>query len=126
MTQKVLIADQNLDVIAPVRADLISEGYQVIITHDGQQTLRQAWSQTPDVIVLDMSVPQFDSMTLLHSLKQHHLTAAVPIIMIAASDHYQDMVKAHQLGCDFYWTQPFKPQELTRLVTHIFNCYLPI
>lgn len=92
---------------------LIRKGYEVIIAVDGQQGITMAQSETPDLILMDMSLPVIDGWEATRFLKAADATKAIPVIALTAHAMSTDRDKAIEAGCDDYDT---KPIELTRLL----------
>lgn len=91
-------------------------GYEVIIAVDGRQGVAMAESESPDVILMDMSLPVMDGWEATRALKASPLTKAIPVIALTAHAMSTDREKAMQAGCDDYDT---KPIELNRLLGKI-------
>ena len=116
MTAKILLVEDN-----EMNRDMLSrrlqrKGYQVVIAEDGGQGVDMARKETPDVILLDMSLPVIDGWTAARELKAGDGTSAIPIIALTAHAMSGDREKALEAGCDDYDT---KPVELPRLLSKI-------
>ena len=113
---KILLVEDN-----EMNRDMLSRrlerrGYQVVIAVDGEQGLRMAQSQAPDVILMDMSLPALDGWEAARQLKAAPETQAIPIIALTAHAMVGDREKAIEAGCDDY---DIKPVEFQRLVEKI-------
>jgi two-component system cell cycle response regulator DivK len=95
---------------------LIRRGYDVILAQDGQQGLEAARSQSPELILMDMSLPVVDGWEATRLLKEDAVTAKIPIVALTAHALSDDREKATQAGCDAYET---KPVDLPRLLETI-------
>jgi two-component system cell cycle response regulator DivK len=95
---------------------LIRRGYDVILAQDGQQGLDAAQDQSPDLILMDMSLPIMDGWEATRRLKSTPATAGIPVVALTAHALSDDREKATRAGCDAYET---KPVELPRLLETI-------
>jgi CheY-like chemotaxis protein len=95
---------------------LIRRGYQVILAQDGQEGLDAARNQSPDLILMDMSLPVIDGWEATRRLKSTPATAGIPVVALTAHALSDDREKATRAGCDAYET---KPVELPRLLETI-------
>jgi CheY-like chemotaxis protein len=95
---------------------LVRRGYQVITAHDGEQGHAMARSSAPDLILMDIGLPQMDGWQVTELLKSHEQTRAIPIIALTAHALLTDREKAREVGCDDYDT---KPVEFSRLMQKI-------
>ena len=110
---KVLLVEDNEMNRDMLSRRLIKKGYDVVIAVDGQQGVDMATSETPDLILLDMSLPVMDGWTAAGHLKADEATTSIPIIALTAHALVGDREKALQAGCDDYDT---KPIDLKRLL----------
>jgi CheY-like chemotaxis protein len=113
---KILLVEDN-----EMNRDMLSRrlerrGYQVIIAVDGEEGLRIAQTERPDLILMDMSLPLLDGWEVTRQLKATPQTRSIPIIALTAHAMAGDREKALEAGCDDYDT---KPVEMTRLLTKI-------
>ncbi len=95
-----------------MRYHLAKEGYEVLQAKHGADGLRQAREQTPDVVLLDIMVPQLDGWEVCRSLKHDAATRDIPVIMVTGRAEEGDKVLGFELGADDYVTKPFSPREL--------------
>jgi len=95
---------------------LIRRGYEVILAQDGQEGIEAAQTQTPDLILMDMSLPVIDGWEATRRLKDAPATAGIPVVALTAHALTDDREKATRAGCDAYET---KPVELPRLLETI-------
>lgn len=108
MTQIVLIDDDPLITEPLVRA-LEKDGYETYVTHDGQSGLQMALKRQPDVVVLDVLMPEMNGWDVCRELRRH---SSVPILMLTALGDEVDRVLGLELGADDYLTKPFSTREL--------------
>jgi two-component system, cell cycle response regulator DivK len=95
---------------------LVRNGYEVVVATDGQQGLDMAFSERPDLILMDMSLPVIDGWEATRRIKANDATRRIPIIALTAHAMAGDREKALEVGCDDYDT---KPVEMSRLVGKI-------
>ncbi|HVF09653.1 MAG TPA: response regulator [Abditibacteriaceae bacterium] len=121
MCHKILVVDDEEHITRAIQISLELSGCEVIIARRGDEALARVFSEGPDLIVLDVMMPDMDGFEVLDRLKANETTAAIPVIMLTARDSYGDVRKAQSLNADFYWTKPFKPSELSTLVQKILQ-----
>ncbi|HTI53177.1 MAG TPA: response regulator transcription factor [Verrucomicrobiae bacterium] len=109
---KVLVVEDEADVAAMIRYNLGKEGYDVCLSGNGADALRQAKEARPDVILLDIMVPQLNGWEICRRLKQDRDTQAIPVIMVTGRVEEGDKVLGFEMGADDYVTKPFSPREL--------------
>ena len=110
--QKILIVDDEPDVVELVQFNLKTAGFLVVTAEDGREALQTAQSARPDLIILDVMLPELDGLEVCKILRRDPATAAVPIIMLTARAEEVDRVLGLELGADDYLTKPFSPREL--------------
>ncbi len=112
MPRKVLLAEDEKNVILGVRTCLDAVGYEVEIVEDGVAALEAIKREHPDLILLDLLMPKMDGFEVLKVLKEDEKTASIPVIVLTAKAEEEDRLRVMELGADEYMTKPFKPQEL--------------
>ncbi len=112
MGKKVLLAEDEKNVILGVRTCLDAVGYDVEVVEDGEEALNSVKREHPDLILLDLLMPKVDGFEVLKVLKGNKETSDIPIIVLTAKAEETDRQRAMDLGADNYMTKPFKPQEL--------------
>jgi two-component system phosphate regulon response regulator PhoB len=109
---KVLVVDDEPDAVELVAFNLKKAGFEVATAEDGVEALDKAKEALPDLIVLDVMLPQIDGLEVCRNLRRDAKTAAVPILMLTAKGSEVDRVLGLELGADDYVTKPFSPREL--------------
>ncbi len=109
---RVLVIDDEKDLIELVRYNLEKEGFQVKSAKDGERGLAAALQELPDIILIDLMLPGIDGLDVCRSLRTHSRTARIPVIMLTAKSEESDRVLGLELGADDYVTKPFSPREL--------------
>jgi two-component system alkaline phosphatase synthesis response regulator PhoP len=109
---KILVVDDETYIVELVKFNLEKEGFQVIVAYDGLTALDIVKSQRPDLIILDIMLPQMDGFQVCKLLKQDSSYSFIPIIMLTARGEELDTVLGLELGADDYIKKPFSPREL--------------
>src|ERR1700686_5941530 len=109
LSSKVLVVDDEVNIVELARLYLTREGYEVEGVGDGAQALTRFAQLKPDLVVLDIMLPGTDGLTICKEIRKQ---SQVPIIMLTARDEVTDKVVGLEGGADDYLTKPFHPQEL--------------
>ena len=112
MQEKILIIEDEPDIVRMLEYNLKKEGFRVVSAPDGQDGLRQARKQCPDIILLDLMLPEIDGLEVCRALRQERDTSGIPVIMLTAKGRESDKVVGLELGADDYITKPFSVGEL--------------
>src|SRR5512146_1371917 len=112
MSAKILIVDDDLDTLRLVGLMLQRQGYQISAATNGQQGLDKAFDEDPDLILLDVMMPDMDGYEVTRRLRQHPSTMETPILMFTAKTQLDDKVIGFEVGADDYLTKPTHPSEL--------------
>ena len=113
MTEKILIIDDDVDTLKLVGLMLQKQGYQIVAANNGPQGLAQAENENPDLILLDVMMPEMDGYEVAKRLRGNPLTASTPILMFTAKTQLDDKVTGFEAGADDYLTKPTHPTELS-------------
>lgn len=111
-----LVVDDEMEVRLLCSFNLTHEGYQVVEARDGAEALEIVSRERPDVILLDVMMPNMDGWEVLDSLKRDPVMARVPIIMLTARAQETDQVRGWKAGADGYITKPFNPTKLGQAI----------
>jgi len=112
MAEKILIIDDDLDTLRLVGLMLQRQGYQITAATNGQQGLDKAFEDTPNLILLDIMMPDMDGYEVARRLRNNPKTVDVPILMFTAKTQLNDKVAGFEVGADDYLTKPTHPSEL--------------
>jgi phosphate regulon transcriptional regulator PhoB len=116
MSEKILVVDDEKDLVDLVVYNLEKAGYRTLRAHDGETAVRKAQAEGADVVVLDVMLPELDGWEVLKRLRADAKTAKVPVMMLTARGEETDKVLGLELGADDYLTKPFSPRELVARV----------
>ena len=118
---KILVVDDEEDILELVRYNLARDGYRVVCAASGEQALSRAKSEPFDLIVLDLMLPGIDGLEVAKRLKNKPETRHIPIIMLTAKGEEADIVTGLELGADDYVTKPFSPRILIARVKAVIR-----
>jgi DNA-binding response OmpR family regulator len=118
VAQRVLVIEDDADVVRVVQAYLEREGFEVRSESDGESGLRSATEDAPDLVVLDWMLPRLDGRSVLERLRR---ASRVPVILLTARTEEPDRVLGLELGADDYVTKPFSPRELVARVRAVLR-----
>ena len=121
LKEKILVVDDEEDILELLKYNLSREGYQVFCTTSGEKTLSLVKTETPDLIVLDLMLPGMDGLEVARQLKDNPHTKNVPIVMLTAKGEEADIVTGLELGADDYVTKPFSPRILLARVRAVLR-----
>lgn len=119
MNKKILVVDDEVSIVTLLQYNLERSGYDVITASDGEEALKKAETEKPDLIVLDVMLPKLDGIEVCKRLRQQKLM--FPILMLTAKDEEFDKVLGLELGADDYMTKPFSPREVNARVKAILR-----
>src|SRR3989339_1628417 len=109
---RILVVDDETDILELVRFNLVREGFAVTCAETGEKAVEQARAHAPDLIILDLMLPGMDGLDVCKVLKSTLTTAQIPILMLSARGEDADVVAGLELGADDYVTKPFSPRVL--------------
>src|SRR5581483_7403731 len=116
--QKVLIVDDEPQILDVVSKYLTREGFQIVTARDGDAALSAYHTNKPDLVVLDLMLPKVDGLEVFRRLRS---ASAVPVIMLTAKGEETDRIVGLELGADDYITKPFSPRELVARVKAVLR-----
>lgn len=119
--EKILVVDDEEDIIELVRYNMAKEGYRIIGVTTGEQAISKARAELPDLILLDIMLPGVDGLEVCKILKADEKTAHIPIVMLTAKGEESDIVTGLELGADDYITKPFSPKVLIARIRAVFR-----
>ncbi|HJH32739.1 MAG TPA: response regulator [Methanosarcinaceae archaeon] len=110
--QKILIVDDELDALTALKIALEAENYNVVEAADGLSAIEKVKSEKPDIVLLDLMMPEIDGIEVCKRLKSDSQHKHVPIIMLTAKGEINDKIEGIEIGADDYVTKPFNLNEL--------------
>ncbi len=119
--EKILVVDDEEDILELLRFNLSREGCQVFCASSGEEALRLVRSEIPDLIVLDLMLPGIDGLEVTRRLKSDPNTKHLPIVMLTAKGEEADIVTGLELGADDYVAKPFSPRILVARVKAVLR-----
>ncbi|HEU4686088.1 MAG TPA: response regulator transcription factor [Nitrospira sp.] len=119
--KKILIVEDERDILELVKLYLDKEGFRTVTATTGAEGLKCVKDEKPDLIVLDLMLPEIDGLEVCKRLRAAHETAMIPIIMLTAKAEESDQVIGLELGADDYVTKPFSPKALLARVKAMFR-----
>lgn len=125
MKPKILVVDDEPDAVELIEFNLKAAGYEVLTAVDGANALKKARSLLPNLIVLDLMLPEVDGLEVCKLLRRDAKTMGIPIIMLTAKAAEIDRVLGLELGADDYMTKPFSPRELVLRVKRLLRSETP-
>jgi two-component system phosphate regulon response regulator PhoB len=118
---KILVVDDEPDALELIAFNLKTAGFDVLTASDGEAALQLARSHLPDLVLLDLMLPEVDGLEVCKILRRDPATSAIPIIMVTAKAAEMDRVLGLELGADDYVTKPFSPRELVLRVKNLLR-----
>jgi two-component system phosphate regulon response regulator PhoB len=112
MRRKILVVDDDDDTLELLRFSLQKAGFAVGTASDGLEALKKVCSTSPDIILLDLMMPEIDGFAVCEMLKGNPMTASIPIIMLTAVTGQLSRFSGLEAGADDYLTKPFSPKQL--------------
>ena len=114
--KKILIVDDEVDLVETLRFPLEMEGFNVLVSYNGEDALSQARKEKPDLIILDLMLPKLDGYKVCRLLKFDERYKHIPILMLTAKTQEKDKLLGQETGADEYITKPFDIDELMKRV----------
>lgn len=119
--EKILVVDDEEDILELVKYNLEREGFQVHCAKSGEKALKKALEDPPELIVLDLMLPGIDGLEVARRLKKNQRAASIPIVMLTAKGEESDIVTGLELGADDYITKPFSPRILVARIKAVIR-----
>lgn len=112
MNERILVVDDNPDILTTSRMILEANGYVVDIASDGHVALEHLKTSAPDVILLDIMMPGISGLEVLRQLKSTPATAGIPVVLVTAMADSKDVFLGYQYETDYYVTKPYSAKQL--------------
>ncbi len=121
MTQRILIVDDDREIVRLLRSYLEKASFQVLTAYDGDMALQMIRTERPDAVVLDLMLPGRDGWSITRYLRADEHLAAIPLVMLTARVEDSDKIVGLELGADDYITKPFNPAEVVARVRAVLR-----
>ncbi|MBO4548946.1 MAG: response regulator [Abditibacteriota bacterium] len=121
MAKKILIVDDDENILALIEKTLEKAKYEVVKATDGKQALNLVVSERPDLLILDIMMPYLDGFEVLQTLRRYPATRNIPVIILTAKDNDDDVFVGWQAGVSCYMIKPFNPTETLSQIKRIFE-----
>lgn len=121
MPNTVAIVEDEPNIVELVKYNLDREGYRTITANDGRRGLELIRQELPDLVILDLMLPELDGMSVCKLLRADATTKSIPIIILTAKSEEADRVLGLEMGADDYVTKPFSPRELVARVRAVLR-----
>jgi CheY-like chemotaxis protein len=112
MSGRVLVVDDNEDNLKIIQEILRARGFTVRLARDGASALKSLEEERPDVILLDVMMPEMDGIEVLDRIRGNPHLAALPVILVTAKGQDEDVLAGYKTGADYYITKPFTARQL--------------
>ncbi|MDP3921193.1 MAG: response regulator transcription factor [Candidatus Omnitrophota bacterium] len=117
----ILLIEDEKNIVELVKYNLEQQGYRVNTAVNGNEGVRKAQKEKPDLVILDLMLPELDGIEVCKILRHNDKTASIPIIMLTARSEEADKIVGLELGADDYVTKPFSPRELVARVKAVLR-----
>lgn len=112
MAKKILVVEDEKDILNLIRRVLLRENYTVICAETGEEAFQELYDKGPDLLLLDINLPDISGWEICKKIRKDPLFKNIPIIMLTIRSSTEDKVKGLNLGADDYIPKPFSPKEL--------------
>ena len=120
--KKVLVVEDDREISELITYNLQRENYDISCLYDGGHVIEYVRKRNPDLIILDLMLPEIDGLEICRTLKNDPVTKRIPIIMLTAKSEESDVVIGLQMGADDYIPKPFSPTVLTARIKAFTRC----
>jgi DNA-binding NarL/FixJ family response regulator len=121
MSSRLLVVDDEPNLLRAVAACLCAEGFDVVTARSGAEALVRVAESVPDLVVSDIRMPGMDGYQLARQLRSSPRTALTPVVFLTAKDETADRIEGFRTGVDAYLTKPFEPDELVAVIRNILD-----
>lgn len=111
MKKRILIVEDEQALVKGLKLQL-EDSYDVLMAMDGKQGLDMATTHLPDLILMDITMPEMDGLEVLKRLKEDNATATIPVILLTAKVEVENIYRGYKIGADYYITKPFSTTQL--------------
>ncbi len=125
MRRKILVVEDDPDQLEAIRGNLKEAGFAIGTATNGVDALVKTRSVSPDLIVLDLMLPQLNGLDICKTLREDPATASIPVIMLTGMDSYFTRVAGFEAGINVFLTKPYLPEELISKVEELLQLTAP-
>jgi DNA-binding response OmpR family regulator len=118
---KILLVDDHPHIVKLLEMALVGEGHEILTAENGEAGLRLVREARPDVVILDVVMPELDGLRVLNRIKTDPELKETVVVMLTVRDHPEEVTLGLDIGADYYVAKPFRPSEITSLVRRIFE-----
>ncbi len=123
----IMVVDDSPDLVEIIRLTLEGKGFNVRCAYNGKELLAALEKEKPDLILLDVMMPGMDGFEVLIRLKWNPATASIPVILLTAKVHHEDVLRGYKLGTDHYLKKPFDNSQLVTSINRLLGLiYIPL
>lgn len=119
--KRILVVDDERDLVEMLQLRLEAQGYEVLAAYDGEEGLRKAQTEKPDLVLLDLMLPKMDGYKVCGLLKRDTRYSKIPIVIFTARAQETDEKLGLECGADAYLTKPFEPQALLSKIQELIG-----
>lgn len=119
--KKVLLTDDEPNIVRVVSARLKAHGYEVAEAYDGEEALAKIDTEKPDILLLDIMLPKMDGFEVCSRIRSSEAYRNIPIILFSAKTQEEDKKKGREVKADAYISKPFDPQRLIETIEHLLS-----
>jgi len=117
----IMVVDDNPDIVELLCKILEVNGFNVRCAYSGKDLFAGLEEQKPELIILDIMMPQMDGFEVLTRLKEDSGTATIPVILLTAKVQYDDVLGGYKMGADYYITKPYTTSQLLKVINSLLN-----
>ena len=123
----IMVVDDSTDLVEIISLTLEGKGFNVRCAYNGKELLAALEKEKPDLILLDVMMPGMDGFEVLIRLKWNPATASIPVILLTAKVHHEDVLRGYKLGTDHYLKKPFDNSQLVTSINRLLGLiYIPL
>jgi two-component system alkaline phosphatase synthesis response regulator PhoP len=118
--KKILVVDDDPDIVEIVESWLTTNKYEVYTAHSGAEGLGKCKLIRPDAVILDLMMPDMDGSTVAYEMKDDPNTSNIPVIFLTGAVKASEVPKSHKIGGQYFLAKPFKGEELLKMLEIVF------
>jgi len=121
MAKRILVVDDDKNLVKVLKVTLSKAGYRVLIAYDGEQAIKRIERITPDLVILDVMMPRMDGIDVARYLLTFGGSRRIPIIFLSVKSTEEEMRRGYRAGADWYLSKPFNKEELLTAVAALLK-----